>query len=194
MTTLVRSLGAAAARRACPRTPHSKFSRLPPTGARSRRSWAATRSMSTSPPPRCRTCTASMRSRASSRARARRISSSRTGARARDRLAAGAAAGVWQPAHPAGQPGLLRGYLDREAPGSAARLDRSMGDVHPHGNPHIQLDPRNIAAVAKALTRGCAQLDRSQCAVLRSARRGFPGDAGSRRSPAGKHRPRRSRA
>ena len=24
-----------------------------------------------------------------------------------------------------------------------------MGDVHPQGNPHVQLDPRNIAAVAK---------------------------------------------
>ena len=33
-----------------------------------------------------------------------------------------------------------------------SRLDRSMGDIHPQGNPHVQLDPRNIAAVARALT------------------------------------------
>ena len=38
-------------------------------------------------------------------------------------------------------------------------LDRAQGDVHPQGNPHIQLDPRNIAAVAKALTARLASLD-----------------------------------
>jgi len=37
--------------------------------------------------------------------------------------------------------------------------DRSMGDVHPNGNPHIHLDPRNIALVAKALTARLAALD-----------------------------------
>ena len=38
-------------------------------------------------------------------------------------------------------------------------VDRSMGDIHALGNPHIQLDPRNIAAVAKALTARLASLD-----------------------------------
>ena len=27
-----------------------------------------------------------------------------------------------------------------------SKLDRSMGDIHPQGNPHVQLDPHNIAA------------------------------------------------
>jgi zinc/manganese transport system substrate-binding protein len=40
-----------------------------------------------------------------------------------------------------------------------AKLDRAMGDVHPFGNPHIQLDPRNIAAVAKALTAKLSAVD-----------------------------------
>lgn len=40
-----------------------------------------------------------------------------------------------------------------------AQFDRALGDIHPQGNPHIQLDPRNIAAVAKALTARLAQLD-----------------------------------
>src|SRR3954453_19583563 len=31
------------------------------------------------------------------------------------------------------------------------KLDRSEGDVHPGGNPHIQTDPRNIARVGEAL-------------------------------------------
>jgi len=30
-------------------------------------------------------------------------------------------------------------------------LDRSQGDIHPGGNPHIHLDPRNIARVAEVL-------------------------------------------
>ena len=39
------------------------------------------------------------------------------------------------------------------------RLDRSDGDVHAAGNPHIQQDPRNIALIAKALTDRLAQVD-----------------------------------
>jgi len=38
-------------------------------------------------------------------------------------------------------------------------VDRSMGDVHPMGNPHVHLDPRNIALVAKALTARLASVD-----------------------------------
>jgi len=34
-----------------------------------------------------------------------------------------------------------------------AQVDRSQGDVHPDGNPHIQTDPRNIARVATALAQ-----------------------------------------
>ena len=35
--------------------------------------------------------------------------------------------------------------------GATANLDRAQGDIHPQGNPHIQTDPRNIAAVARTL-------------------------------------------
>src|SRR3954463_5610286 len=38
-----------------------------------------------------------------------------------------------------------------------ASVDRSQGDVHAAGNPHIQLDPRNIALVATQLTRRLQQ-------------------------------------
>ena len=38
-------------------------------------------------------------------------------------------------------------------------VDRSMGDIHPLGNPHIQLDPHNVAAVAKALSARLAAID-----------------------------------
>ena len=38
-------------------------------------------------------------------------------------------------------------------------VDRSLGDIHPAGNPHIHTDPRNIARVAEALTQRLAQID-----------------------------------
>jgi zinc/manganese transport system substrate-binding protein len=38
-------------------------------------------------------------------------------------------------------------------------LDRSLGDIHPGGNPHIHLDPRNIAKVAEALRDRLIQID-----------------------------------
>jgi zinc/manganese transport system substrate-binding protein len=43
-------------------------------------------------------------------------------------------------------------------------VDRSQGDVHPGGNPHIQSDPRNMAKVAKALTDTLQQIDSAHSA------------------------------
>ena len=43
-------------------------------------------------------------------------------------------------------------------------LDRSHGDIHPGGNPHIHLDPRNIAKVADALAARLAQIDPANAA------------------------------
>lgn len=45
-----------------------------------------------------------------------------------------------------------------------AKLDRAMGDIHPQGNPHLQLNPRNILPVAKALTAQLAALDAANAA------------------------------
>jgi zinc/manganese transport system substrate-binding protein len=42
------------------------------------------------------------------------------------------------------------------------RLDRSLGDIHAAGNPHVHLDPRNIARVAAALAERMTQLDRAE--------------------------------
>lgn len=47
-------------------------------------------------------------------------------------------------------------------------LDRAMGDIHPLGNPHVQLDPHNIQAVARALTERLASLEPAQAAYYRS--------------------------
>lgn len=40
-----------------------------------------------------------------------------------------------------------------------AQLDRAAGDVHPDGNPHIQMDPHRLLAVATALSARLAQID-----------------------------------
>ena len=40
-----------------------------------------------------------------------------------------------------------------------ASVDRAQGDVHPQGNPHIHLHPRNIERVAEALAGRLAELD-----------------------------------
>jgi zinc/manganese transport system substrate-binding protein len=45
-----------------------------------------------------------------------------------------------------------------------ARLDRAEGDVHPYGNPHIHLDPRNVSRIAQALGERLAQLDAANAA------------------------------
>jgi zinc/manganese transport system substrate-binding protein len=45
-----------------------------------------------------------------------------------------------------------------------ASVDRSQGDVHAAGNPHIQTDPRNIAAVATALATRLQQVDPANAA------------------------------
>jgi len=47
-------------------------------------------------------------------------------------------------------------------------VDRSMGDIHSQGNPHLQLDPRNVAAVAKALTARLASLDAANADYYRA--------------------------
>lgn len=47
-----------------------------------------------------------------------------------------------------------------------ALVDRSMGDVHPQGNPHAHLDARNVAIVATALTARLKLVDPSDAAYF----------------------------
>ncbi|MEO6264137.1 MAG: zinc ABC transporter substrate-binding protein [Luteimonas sp.] len=46
-------------------------------------------------------------------------------------------------------------------------LDRASGDIHPDGNPHVQLDPRRVLVIAKVLDARLAQLDPANAAVYR---------------------------
>src|SRR6185295_8562736 len=58
-----------------------------------------------------------------------------------------------------GQPGYFAVTSTVKLLEVPSTVDRSMGDVHPQGNPHVQLDPHNIGTIAKALTARLAQLD-----------------------------------
>ena len=44
-------------------------------------------------------------------------------------------------------------------------VDRSQGDIHARGNPHIQSDPRNMLPIGKAMAARFAQLDPANAAT-----------------------------
>ncbi|OWW20692.1 metal ABC transporter substrate-binding protein [Noviherbaspirillum denitrificans] len=72
-----------------------------------------------------------------------------------------------------GQPGYFEAgafVTKLDVPG---RVDRSQGDVHAAGNPHIQLDPRNIAAVADALAKRLSQIDAANAGYYQSRYKDF---------------------
>jgi len=54
-----------------------------------------------------------------------------------------------------------------------SKLDRAMGDIHPLGNPQVQLDPHNIAAVAHALTAKLSALEPAQAAYYAARGKDF---------------------
>lgn len=58
-----------------------------------------------------------------------------------------------------GQPGYFEAASQVQLLEIPQRVDRSMGDVHASGNPHLHLDPRNVAKVAIALTQRLRQID-----------------------------------
>jgi zinc/manganese transport system substrate-binding protein len=52
-------------------------------------------------------------------------------------------------------------------------LDRSLGDVHPGGNPHVHTSPRNIARIAEALGERLGKVDAAQAEQYRARTRDF---------------------
>ena len=78
-----------------------------------------------------------------------------------------------------GQAGMFEaarhvGLLDRPA-----SVDRSQGDVHAQGNPHIQTDPRNLLKVADALAQRLAALDSAQAVFYAARNRDFQARMGA---------------
>ena len=66
-----------------------------------------------------------------------------------------------------GKPGFFEATAYVRMLDVPAVVDRTMGDVHAAGNPHIQTDPRNILLVARALSARMMQLDPDNAAAYR---------------------------
>lgn len=72
-----------------------------------------------------------------------------------------------------GQPGnfeAARYVVKLEVP---QQVDRAQGDVHPAGNPHIHLDPRNIEKVAVALSERMVQIDGKEAGYYQARTKAF---------------------
>jgi zinc/manganese transport system substrate-binding protein len=72
-----------------------------------------------------------------------------------------------------GQPGYFEASDFVELIEKPARLDRSLGDIHAAGNPHVHLDPRNIAEIAAGLGERMAELDPKEAAHYRQRTKDF---------------------
>jgi zinc/manganese transport system substrate-binding protein len=72
-----------------------------------------------------------------------------------------------------GQPGYFEATSVLSLIEKPTSVDRAQGDVHPAGNPHVHLDPRNIAKVASALAQRMASLDASQASYYQSRAQDF---------------------
>jgi zinc/manganese transport system substrate-binding protein len=77
------------------------------------------------------------------------------------------------PAIRTGQPGYFEAADFVALIEKPASLDRSFGDIHAAGNPHLHLDPRNVAEVAAALGERMAQLDPGEAAHYRERTKSF---------------------
>lgn len=72
-----------------------------------------------------------------------------------------------------GQPGYFEAASAVSLIERPTSVDRAQGDVHPAGNPHLHLDPRNIARVAAALAQRMASLDSAQASYYQSRQKDF---------------------
>jgi zinc/manganese transport system substrate-binding protein len=68
----------------------------------------------------------------------------------------------------AGAPGHFEAAAQVPLLDRPAQLDRSAGDVHASGNPHVHLDPHRIARIAERLTARLVELDPAQAEHYRA--------------------------
>jgi zinc/manganese transport system substrate-binding protein len=66
-----------------------------------------------------------------------------------------------------GQPGHFEAADQVERLGVPVSVNRSMGDVHASGNPHVHLDPRRLLTIAVALSQRLTSLDPSNSDYFR---------------------------
>src|SRR5256885_13704643 len=72
-----------------------------------------------------------------------------------------------------GQPGYFEAAGVVSLAERPTSVDRSQGDVHPAGNPHLHLDPRNIARVASALAQRLEAIDGAQAPYYQAREKDF---------------------
>ena len=74
-----------------------------------------------------------------------------------------------------GQPGYFEAASVVSLLERPTSIDRAQGDVHPAGNPHLHLDPRNIERVANALIERMGSLDARERANYETRGKAFLG-------------------
>jgi zinc/manganese transport system substrate-binding protein len=52
-------------------------------------------------------------------------------------------------------------------------VDRALGDIHPSGNPHVHLDPRNIPKVGEVITGRLSEIDHANAETYRARAEDF---------------------
>jgi zinc/manganese transport system substrate-binding protein len=73
----------------------------------------------------------------------------------------------------AGRPGYFEAATYARLIEVPGQVDRSLGDVHPAGNPHLHLNPGNISKVADALAERMAQVDTPNAGFYRERAKSF---------------------
>jgi zinc/manganese transport system substrate-binding protein len=74
-----------------------------------------------------------------------------------------------------GQPGYFEAAAQVDLLDRGMAADRALGDVHPVGNPHLDLDPIRMAKVGRALAERLGQLDPAGAAQYRGRADAFAG-------------------
>ncbi|MGB7502566.1 MAG: zinc ABC transporter substrate-binding protein [Azonexus sp.] len=72
-----------------------------------------------------------------------------------------------------GQPGYFEAARYVTLLDVPAVLDRAQGDVHAAGNPHIQLDPRNLFRIGEALAARLGELDPTNAPAYQAGYKAF---------------------
>jgi zinc/manganese transport system substrate-binding protein len=72
-----------------------------------------------------------------------------------------------------GKPGDFEAAMQVERLDIPETLDRSMGDVHASGNPHVHLDPRRLLKIAASLSERMQTLDAQNASYYQSRHTAF---------------------
>lgn len=73
----------------------------------------------------------------------------------------------------AGQPGAFDATSAVRLLERPTSVDRSQGDIHAMGNPHVQTDPRNMVPISRAMAQRFAQLDPSNAQTYQTRQADF---------------------